>query len=71
MNADLVAQATVLRSTVRRHKAAIAKHRTELRQAAAALAAIEADCKRLGIGFDRQSRTHGEGNIHGQSDPTT
>lgn len=71
MSADLLERASALRATVKRHKAAIAKHRAELREAAAVLATIEAECTRLGIGFELQPRrAHGVGDIHGQSDPT-
>jgi len=60
---DLINRAVQLRSDAAAHKAAIWRHRRELRETMGALAAIEAECRRLGIGF-RQEQTHATDSAH-------
>jgi hypothetical protein len=60
---QLAARGDVLRAAVAEHKSALKRHRQQLRAAAAALAAWEAECRRRGIAVIRQPA--GEGVIHG------
>lgn len=66
-------EAARLEAEVRRHKTAIGHHRRQLHQAAAALAAFEADCRRRGIRIVKVPVTRspiGEGSTsHGRTDP--
>ena len=56
------------RNQVREHKREIARHRRELQQAAAELAAIERDAERLGLAL--VASPDGVGDIHGHpADP--
>jgi DNA invertase Pin-like site-specific DNA recombinase len=65
---ELVAQVQQLRAAVREDKKTIQTTRDRLRQRAAALADLEAECSRRGITVVHQS---GVGVIHGRSESET
>jgi hypothetical protein len=70
MSAALAHQVQALRAEVRERKAAIRRHREALGQAAARLAALEADCRRLGVALILEPQLRdGEGRVpHGHDD---
>lgn len=61
----LLDRRTQLASEVAAHKAAIRLNRQQLQEKAAALATIDAECRRLGIKFVYKPRSLGAGDIHG------
>lgn len=63
--AELLERHQALQAEVRAHKKTIHRARILLQAAATALTNLEADLRRLGIGF---ARVTGEGAIHGRHD---
>jgi len=55
-SSDLIDRAERVRSDIAGHKAAIRRHRRALGESAAALAALEAECRRRGIGFRQEEQ---------------
>jgi hypothetical protein len=66
--ADLVNRMDTLTAEARVHKSAIRRHRRELGDVTAQLKAVEAECRRLGIGFRQEHRHHGTDGPHTAAD---
>lgn len=62
--ADLTNRAEQLRADVADEKRAIRQHRRALGEKKAALAALEDECRRRGLGFRQQEQTHGTNRPH-------
>jgi hypothetical protein len=62
--ASLLEKMAAARRAVIEHKTAIRRHREQLQHHATALAALEAECRRRGIGF--HVATKGVGDLHGR-----